>query len=272
MTCGFRTAAGTDLDALFYSEYANPGALGFRQSDGVDLGNKYTAKSTLGYSVGYRNTAGTDLGYLRGNAFAPIPSTGTSLPSSIWIKHEELYDKARCPYEYEDNEGSTVTGTASVWNHTSTGIVTVSPSCVASGGELHLEIYACYMHQEQGHKHNWRIRVTMNAYPDSEKYGCASPGMMCETPPIRTDNGQIIARTENEIYEGGQLPINVEGPWMPVFNGVVNTSPTVRFAYFLYSNDGSGGKSYSDQLRVYSRFYNVMGPSPWMSNTFFTKP
>lgn len=66
MTCGFRNAAGTDLENLFYSEYANPGALGFKKSDGYDLGNQFTNKTTLGYAVGYKNSAGTDMGYLRG--------------------------------------------------------------------------------------------------------------------------------------------------------------------------------------------------------------
>lgn len=67
MTCGFRNAAGTDLESLFYSEYASPGALGFRKSNGYDLGNQFTNKTTLGYSVGYKNHTGTDMGFLRGD-------------------------------------------------------------------------------------------------------------------------------------------------------------------------------------------------------------
>ena len=89
MTCGFRTAAGADLDTQFLITYQNAGAVGFRQSDGVDLGNKYTHETVLGYSVGYRNAAGTDLGYLRGREYAQPRWATTGVRNLIFQQYYE---------------------------------------------------------------------------------------------------------------------------------------------------------------------------------------
>jgi len=84
MTCGFRNAAGTDLDNLFLTTNQNAGALGFRQSDGVDLGNKYTHETQLGYAVGYKNKAGTDIGFLRGREFSN-PKWSNASPAEVYF-------------------------------------------------------------------------------------------------------------------------------------------------------------------------------------------
>lgn len=114
MTCGFRTAAGADLDTLFLSSYQNAGAVGFRQADGVDLGNKYTHETVLGYSVGYKNAAGTDLGYLRGNAYAqPIFAT-TGVKNLIfqqyYVEEHDPGDDATSPSTYYTDKTTFVIG------------------------------------------------------------------------------------------------------------------------------------------------------------------
>lgn len=88
MTCGFKDAAGTDLDDIFQVTDKNVGPLGFQQSDGKDLGNRYDDDIILGYSVGYRNSAGTDIGFLRGKE-NPQP-----IFSSSGLKQLSCYTRA----------------------------------------------------------------------------------------------------------------------------------------------------------------------------------
>lgn len=236
MTCGFRNAAGTDLDSLFYSDYGNSGALGFRQADGWDLGNKYTSAAGLGYSVGYRTASGTDIGYLRGNAGAPVMVSDA-------VDWHKLYDSTfgTCEDSWSDAEGS---HKRSIRSRPMYGYVRLSARTQGGGGKGQFwQVCACYVHKEGGYRH---------------KYFQAFEA-----------NKTTVIHCYTTCYGGDFLAANVEAPWVTVFNGQTGTDPSIVVAYGVEANDGRDShKAYENFVRIYHRFYNDLGATQWRMHEF----
>lgn len=236
MTCGYRNAAGTDLDSLFYSDFRNSGALGFRQPDGWDLGNKYTSDANLGYSVGYKAANGTDLGYLRGNAAPPVMVSD----ATDWHK---LYDATfgSCSDTWEDAEGS---HSASRRSRPMYGYVRLSAHTRGGGGKGQVwQVCACYVHKEGSYNHKYNQAFEANK----------TTVIHCPT-----------------ICDGySRLAANVEAPWVTVFEGQTGTDPSIVVAYGIEANDGRDNhKAYENFIRIYHRFYNDLGATQWRMHEF----
>lgn len=232
MTCGFQNSAGTDLDNLFYTDNGNAGAVGFQISTGQDLGNRYTNANTLGYAVGFQNSAGTDLGYLRGNAGTPVFSAYNATMNS-------LYNSGKTSCSHGSGEGS--------YSHPQRymrGYLYVTGSCTGFGSLAPTwQVCICHYHTETGYNHMYRFA----AYADSTTN--FNPGSCLNSNPAR-------------------LNPNVESPWITVKNDASGASRSMNVSFGLYSNDGNGGNSYGECVRVYQRFYNSIGSTPWVSNSF----
>lgn len=229
MTCGFMNSAGTDLDSLFLINNSNGGALGFQCSNGQDLGNRFSASSQLNYAVGFQNSAGTDIGYLRGAGAVPVMG-GYSFTMNA------LYNSGRTSCSHGSGEDS--------WSHKQRymrGYVTVVGNCSGFGNLAPTwQVCICYYHVENGHNHLYAT----NFIGDSTAQ--ISPALCL-------------------FYSTTRLAPNTDGPWVTVKNNAGGASRSMNVAFGIYSNDGSGGNSYGNRVRVYQRFYNGAGSTPWVS-------
>lgn len=232
MASGFQNSAGTDLDSLFYTNNGNAGAIGFQISNGQDLGNRYTNANKLNYGVGFQNSAGTDLGYLRGNASTPVFSAHNATLNSLYNS-----GKTRCSHGSGED----------AYSHPQRymrGYLYVTGSCTGFGSLAPTwQVCICHYHTEGGYTHEYRFA----AHPDS------------------TTNFSVGLCLD---YNPPTLATNAESPWITVKNNASGASRSMNVSFGLYSNDGRGGNSYGECVRVYQRFYNSIGSTPWVSNSF----
>lgn len=232
MTCGFMNSAGTDLDSLFLVNNSNAGALGFQCSNAQDLGNRFSSANKLGYSVGYQNSAGTDIGNLRG-------AGGVLVFSAYNATLNNLYNSGKSACTHGSGEDA--------WSHKQRymrGYLYVTGSCTGYGNQAPTwQVCLCHYHTENGYTHYYRFAVV------ADSTGVVTPSPCLATNPLT-------------------LAANTESGWITVKNNASGASRAMNVAFGLYSNDGRGGNSYGECVRVYQRFYNSCGTTPWVSNSF----
>lgn len=233
MTCGFMNSAGTDLDSLFLINNSNGGALGFQCSNGQDLGNRFSASSKLNYAVGFQNSAGTDIGYLRGAGSTPV---FTAYNATL----NNLYNSGKTSCNHGSGEDS--------YSHKQRymrGYLYVTGSCSGFGNVAPTwQVCICHYHTENGYEHEYRLAVQADSTAN------IAPSPCLDYAP--------------HLY----LTPNTESPWQTVKNNASGASRAMNVAFGLYSNDGRGSNSYGECIRVYQRFYNSIGSTPWVQNSF----
>ena len=231
MTCRFLNSAGTDLDSLFLVNNSNAGALGFQTSAAQDLGNRF-ATGSLGYSVGYRNSANTDIGTLRGNSSAPVFSAYNATMNNLYNS-----GKTQCWHSSGEDQYSHA-------QRYMRGYIYVTGSCSRYGSSAPTwQVCICHYHTEGGYTHRYRLAVVAD-----------STAQVTPSPCIDSNPDRLAA--------------NTEGPWITVKNNASGASRSMNIAFGLYSNDGRGGNSYGECIRVYQRFYNSYGTTSWVSKSF----
>lgn len=230
MTCGFLNSAGTDLDSLFYANNGNAGAIGFQCSNGQDLGNRFTNANTLGYAVGYQNSAGTDIGYLRG---AGSPPVFTAYNATL----NNLYNlKTSCSHIIFSHKQRYIRG-----------YLYVTGSCSGFGNNAPTwQVCICHYHTEQNDVHNYRLAVQADSTANIQPSSC------------------LLDLHDSPL----SLATNTESPWQTVKNDAGGASRAMNVAFGLYSINSKGDYSIGDCIRVYQRFYNSIGSTPWVQNSF----
>lgn len=124
------------------------------------------------------------------------------------------------------------------------GYIYVTGSCSGYGSSAPTwQVCICHYHTEGGYTHHYRLAVVADSTAQ------VTPSPCLDLNPDR-------------------LAANTEGPWITVKNNASGASRSMNIAFGLYSNDGRGGNSYGECIRVYQRFYNSYGTTSWVSNSF----
>lgn len=242
MASGYLTNSGADLDTLFYSSNTNAGALGYIDPMGRDLGNVYPSGS-LGYKVGYANREGTDIGYLRSSVQAPTLASRSVKITRKYNSHNVScsYTTSCCDtdgYNCYDCERSRSPGRLAY------GYITVTGTAANFGSldhPLYWDVYIKYWHNEAGYSHVWGWLFNVGSTDNPGRSGRCS---------FRTYTTDVNKESEQQylVFDGSA--------------GAANRS--VNIGYLWEGQDHKGGNAHgTNYLRVYQRFRNFVGASPW---------
>jgi hypothetical protein len=254
MASNFLNSAGTDLDDVFFVNNSNAGALGFQVSNGQDLGNRYPSGS-MGYNVGYQNSAGTDIGYLRSDYFIPVVTSHNVTGSNVYSGKDGCYGPVERCY---DNDTGWYDCYSSMRTRHNKGYVTVNGACSAGRRDVSWEIRVYYRHDETAyspHYITWNMWANTTNIP-SVPYPHPKASHI-PTCPKSLNLNVAHANQDSSSY------------YTILSNSYGSQSRSFTFSYYLAIQDKDGRNgSLNQYLRVYQRFYNNLGSSPWVYNDF----
>lgn len=262
MASNFLNSAGTDLDNVFFINNSNAGALGFQVSNGQDLGNRYPSGS-MGYNVGYQNNAGTDIGYLRSDCFVPVYTSHNVSGANTYSGKDGSCGYEKTCYDSDDGYYDCTSGYRTRHNK---GYVTVNGACSAGRRDVSWEIHVYYRHDESGyspHYLTWNMwgnttNIPSAPYPHPQKYGCG-----IYSPYAVKDDSSYNVATAHAGQDSNKA-------YVILSNSSGSQSRSFTFSYYLAIQDRDGRNGNGNQwLRIYQRFYNHLGSSPWVYDDFY---